>query len=454
MAQDGTSRSASTRVDGSPSGKRFRASPKGWGYWSLAIFGLCLAGLWVGLFVESARQDRLALGKWTWVPLLPCLGGDFKLNIDHIVRVQALGFKPHQVPSDIYCALYPYPPMIARYFRWVTLFDEMTASVVWQCGLVAFVGLGCMAAWRTRRSLGLGPIPWMLMVVVVLFSSPFVFVLERGQCDPMIIPLMLVVAWLLGRRGTWAELGAGGLLGLTAWIKYYPGLAVVALLALGRKKAMVTFVGVVAFVGLVDFEGVRESIKAGKTIEGKAILRVGYFHPSSHSLQEYWRLNSLVHDSPVLSRVPAPLPAALMLLPALWLVSRGIARSKDNQPLIFPYLLWLAATATFALPYANDYNLVTLPIAILAVWDRRDRAAVHVALALSILWLQPAWLPISGNLLFPLKVGALYAAGACLVARANGTGQAGDILGESRVSRPAFARMSLPLREAPGSPRP
>ncbi len=236
--------------------------------------------------------------------------------------------------------------------------------------------------------------------------------------------------------------GRAACLALTAWIKYYPGLAVVAFLAFGRKKAVATFVAVVALVVVVDREGFVESIKSGRKIEGNAILRVGNFHPSSHSIQEYWRLNPIVHGSSILGRIPAPLPAALLLLPALWLVSRGVVRSKDAGTLTVPYLLWITATATFALPYANDYNLTPLPLAALAVWDRRDRWIVQVALALSLVWLQPAWLPISGSFLMIFKLGALYAVGACLVARASREGTRELTEGRVSVFRPAFARMN------------
>ncbi len=93
---------------------------------------------------------------------------------------------------------------------------------------------GGVAAWRTRRELGIDSIPPSLIVAAILYCTPAVFAVERGQADPMIIPAIIASAWLL-RRGAWAEVTAGGLLGLTAWIKYYPGLVVVVLIALGKS---------------------------------------------------------------------------------------------------------------------------------------------------------------------------------------------------------------------------
>ena len=67
------------------------------------------------------------------------------------------------------------------------------------------------------------------------------------------------------------------------------------------------------------------------------------------------------------------------------------------------------------MPYSIDYNLVPLPLAALAVWDRRDPLAVHAALVLAILtWGQPLALPLAGDTLLLLKLSTLYAVGTSL----------------------------------------
>jgi hypothetical protein len=86
-----------------------------------------------------------------------------------------------------------------------------------------------------------------------------------------------------------------------------------------------------------------------------------------------------------------------------------------------------------------------LPIATLAVWDRRDRLVVHLAILASILWSQPFWLPINGDILLGLKLGALYAVGAIIASRAADQDSTGT---RSTLFRPAFARIDRRDRKA------
>ena len=71
------------------------------------------------------------------------------------------------------------------------------------------------------------------------------------------------------------------------------------------------------------------------------------------------------------------------------------------------------------MPYSNDYNLLPLPLCALAVWDRRDPAWVHLALGLLLACWQPVRPPVDAEVLFVIKLAALYAVGASLCARAR-----------------------------------
>jgi hypothetical protein len=393
------------------------------------LVALGLISLWGLWWVESARRDVLVCGAWTTVPALTFLAGDFKAHIDHVARIAAAGIDPYRKTGDFFCELYPYPPMIARAFSWVTWFDSRTASLVWLSVLaLIFVTAGVWAG-RVRRALGLVAFPSAVAVAAVLFSTPALLAMERGQCDPIVIPALLLAAWLLNhrRRGAfWFEIAAGGLLGVTAWIKYYPGVAAVALVALGRRRGLAAFVVVAGLIGVVDRDGVIQSIRNGQKVHVVLGDKIPIVHGTKHSIVENWPRLGVVRRDGLARRVPGAWAAAAVLIPAIFGVSRAMARASVSAPrpgpgpgpLIGPYLLWLAVAATFGMPYALDYNLVPLVVVILAVYDRRDRWPARVVVGLSLLAWEPIRAPVGGEILFVLKVAALLASGACLAARA------------------------------------
>ena len=182
-----------------------------------------------------------------------------------------------------------------------------------------------------------------------------------------------------------------------SWLKYYPGLTFVGLIALRRPRALVAFVAVAGAIGLVDFDGFRQSIRNGAVGQAAMADKVPRVHETKHSIVENWKSMKFVRRVHLLGQIPGPVAAAALLVPAIVGVSRGISRAADPRPLIFPYLLWLTAAATFGMPYANDYNLVPLVLAVLAAWDLGDRWPVHALLGPSMAWLQPFWLPLGGQ---------------------------------------------------------
>lgn len=384
---------------------------------ALGAVSLALIVLWIAWWIKSIQQDSLVYGDRTWATPLPFLAGDFKVHIDHTARILVAGTNPYRLTDDWVCAEFPYPPMIPRLFAWVALVSTPMAIRIWLGAVSVMLGIGAVAAWRTRRALGLWLVPLPALAVALIYSTPAVLAMERGQCDPLVIPAMLAVAWLAREGSTRRQLMAGGLLGVTAWIKYYPGLAVFGLLALGRWKAAVAFVVVAGLIGLVDRVEVRQSIENGKRL-AHGISSTPRVLPTVHSLVSCWKALPVVRANRPLRKIPPPVAAGLLLVPALLTVSAQVARSRDAAPLIAPYLLWLTALATFAMPYAIDYNLVPLPLAALCVWDRRDPVLVHIMMGLLLLWWQPIALDVSGNVLLVIKLGAIYAVGYCLVRRA------------------------------------
>src|SRR5207253_6526098 len=122
---------------------------------------------------------------------------------------------------------------------------------------------------------------------------------------------------------------------------------------------------------------------------------------------------------PWLGRVPGTMGALAFVLPLCVWVSRGIYRTPATSAICLPYLLWLAAAATFLPQVSNDYNLVFLPLAALMTWDRRDPIWIHGCLAFLLLWWQPLALPVGTNMLLAFKFAGLVAVGACVVNRAR-----------------------------------
>jgi hypothetical protein len=253
----------------------------------------------------------------------------------------------------------------------------------------------------------------------------------------MVVLPLIVASWLLVRQGGVAQIASGVLLGASSWLKYYPGLTFVALVALRRPKALLAFVVVAAVIGWVDFDGFQQSIKNGAMAQAVMADKVPHVHEIKHSIVENWKSMKFVRRVHLLREIPGSVAAAALLLPAIVLVSRRISRVPDPRPLIFPYLLWLTAAATFGMPYANDYNLVPLLLAMLAVWDVGDSWRLQVLLGLSMLWFQPFWLPLGGQILMVLKLLALYGVCWSLANRAAGSNSAAP-LGE--LSPPKLTR--------------
>ena len=166
----------------------------------LGAIGVGLIVVWVDWWVQSVRQDSLLHGGRTWVGPLPFLAGDFKVHIDHVARIQVRGVNAYLIKDDPACATFPYPPMIPRLFAWVTAFSPAQAAAVWQGTVALFLGMAAYAAWRMRQEMGLWPVPLAVMAAALMYSTPAVMAMERGQCDPLVIPAVLAVAWLARAR--------------------------------------------------------------------------------------------------------------------------------------------------------------------------------------------------------------------------------------------------------------
>ncbi|HEY7126442.1 MAG TPA: glycosyltransferase family 87 protein [Ktedonobacterales bacterium] len=129
-----------------------------------------------------------------------------------------------------------HPPPSVLFFLPLALLPRAAASLVWGiCCLAAYLGSGLLllkeAGWRSLKGLA-------LFVIASACWLPFLFseqLLNMGQ----LLTLLLVLAWLLERRGhqNWA----GGLLGLASLLKIWP--VVLLLEALIWKRWRLALIG-------------------------------------------------------------------------------------------------------------------------------------------------------------------------------------------------------------------
>jgi hypothetical protein len=389
----------------------------------VSAVGLALLCLWSAWWVVNVRCDRLVGSEYTWLHALPSLSGDFTVSIDHVARVRHAGADPYR--ADWVCKRFPYPPFVIWLFAWVNLLTPGQSRVVWTALLALLLAAAGASAWLARRRAGLSAVPWSVVVAAFLCTGPVIFTMERGQCDALAIPLLFAGSCLLAAPGRGprprAELLAGVCFGMAAWIKFYPGIAVLALVALGRWRAVAGFATSGLVIGMIDPQGVLAALANAHHAAPAVELKYPFqMIPGSHSLSAYWRPFWTGTPSPLraLTFIPGTAAALALVLPFVLFVSRRVGRAARGADLAYPLALWLVAAGTFLPSAAADYNLIFLPLAMLAVWDRRDPLFIHILMGLALLGLQPLATPLSGRSIFAFKLAGLLATGLALMRRA------------------------------------
>jgi hypothetical protein len=398
---------------------------------------MLLSAAW---WVLSLRANHLWLGSRTRIPAWRHLGLDFLHNYLG-VRVWMSGGNPYYDDIGDWRGSYAYPPIVLLLFAWSALFRKGLATVLWMGAIAGAVAIGSWYAWRVRRALDLCRLPLVFVVGVMLVSMPVVFAMERGQADAICLLMIVAVAMALARPATWGrDVLIGACLAVATWVKMYPALAMLGLIALGAWRAFGLAVLEAALIGLIPYRATIASMHASAQRD-----RVGFITEviewltdpahkpaqlaqyattsiDAHSLSTYWATFwNYVHVD-WLARVPGVIGAALLLLPSAAWLSLRIYRSPERSLLAYPYLLWMTALATFWMPVSYDYNLFYLLLSALVVMDRRDSLVSQVAVGATIVWWQPfylgAWL--TSDLLMALKLASLFGIGASLARRASG----------------------------------
>jgi hypothetical protein len=387
----------------------------------MVIAAWVLLGLWAGWWAFSLRQDKLAMGEATWINTLDFLGGDFLSNYA-AVRARAAGIDPYREPyGDAYGIAYDYSPLVMDLFSWCLVVPRRAAILLWMGAVAAVAALGAWASWRTRRALGLAEIPLPAGVAATLVSTPVLFAMERGNCDALVLLLALLGAWAADRRTPFGDLAAAFCLALATWVKPYALLAGLGLVAARGLSPLAVMGACFVALGLVHPEGTRSYL----AFAASQVATYGApFHPAAHPLSTYWPMLWAGTPLEPLAKVPGLAASAALLLPPALLVSWRF-RGARPRGLLFPFLAWLLALATFLPPFSNDYNLIHLPIAALALWHLRDGWPSQLAMAALLLSWQPFQLPLSPKLVFAFKLAGLIAVGAMLLRRIAESGSSG-----------------------------
>ncbi|MGC4122219.1 MAG: glycosyltransferase 87 family protein [Myxococcales bacterium] len=397
----------------------------------LNALGAALLAAWSAWILASvlSPQFRLLGGSRVWFPASPFYPGApwpyFGLDLLHNLAgavTWAHEAEPYRALEFSYAEpVYVYPPLPLRLFSWTALFglEGAKAAVGLFMGLLTALGLVAgLAAARARVALGHTRLPASLVTALFLCSTPFLFSLERGNYDLLVLACILCAAPLLRGPSLGAELAAGALLAMAAWMKVYPGLLLLPLLALGRWRAAAAM-GMSGFLlGLLDLPQV---------LAWQATLRALYgsfeswsFVHFAHSLTQTWAgLARWLHLPSPSGALRATL-TGLFVVPSVGYVCWQVYRSPRRAELGLLLLCFCAAVATFVPKVSFDYNLVFLALALLIAWDRSLPGWLQALFALQLLWLQPFAVPgLPGAVTFLLKIAGAAAVGLVLVRRAR-----------------------------------
>jgi hypothetical protein len=434
----------------------------------LSIVGWLLIFVWAGWWTMSYRDGVMFESEITRIPAWTKLGLDFEHNYFG-ARTWMSGKNPYIEPigDDRADGRYSYPPIVLPLFVWSAALRKDVAIMTWTIILALIVAAGAAMAVRLRASWRLTRIPWSLVTGLLLLSLPVMFATERGQVDVIVVAAVLVVGLAVRRYGEgglpwWWDIVIGACMAIAVWTKIYPVVLLPGLIVLGLWRALGLGTIATLVTGLVPWRWTKAALTSpgqGDRIGFVTEVRNWLFDPNyapaqltwyptistdSHSLTTYW--STFWNQLGVwrLGRVPGIVGAAMVLAPIVLWVSWRVFRSPMRARVAMPYLLWLTAAATFGLPVSYDYNLIYLPLAAFAVWDRRDGLVGAILILATAAWAQPFILlpfPHVIDVLFFLKLLSLIAVGVCIVRRASRSQQtesrAEDCETASDVSRSA-----------------
>ncbi len=405
-------------------------------------FALLLVWLcWLGASLSQQplpkaipHQADYLNGRLTNVHFMPFMGLDFHANYA-AVRTWRQGGDPYtHVTGDPANHNYVYPPLTLLAFSWVNLFSptldlraigpggamvsfttSVPAIITWLLISIAIFVVAALHSSFTRRELGLPHIPVPFVLAATLASYPVLFELERGNCNVLpLLALLVLVAALGWPRRLRGDLVAGLCVALATGIKPYALILLLGLLALRRFRAAAFAVAWLALQALVLLPDLRRFLTVA-LIENQTSLPI--YLDFSHSVIAHWSLLWRDLGWPQLAQLPAqPIMGGLLLLAMIY-VSWQVHRRAVGLALAWPFLLWLAGTATMIFPVANDYNLLFIPLAALAAWNAADSWRIQLCVAAILPWWQPFHFGLTDLAWLLLKSASVVLLGALILRR-------------------------------------
>src|SRR5262249_50833544 len=138
------------------------------------------------------------------------------------------------------------------------------------------------------------------------------FELERGNCDLLVLLLIVMTAAVLAKQTLPRDLLAGFCVALAVWIKIYPAMLVLGLLAARRPRAVVCVVLAYVAIGLADYPDTVQHIQAVRSYVADYDMRL---HASAHPFGTWWKHFWDGTPLAALARVPGIVGAGCVLAP-------------------------------------------------------------------------------------------------------------------------------------------
>ena len=305
------------------------------------------------------------------MPFMAPWGADLQ-NV-HAYQQCVAGRSPYQVDAttcgDVAGRPFYYPPFLFAFFRWARPLTLQTTMYIWTAFMFAsFAGIFYVWARKILREPPSGERHEVVtFCTLLLFQYPFVFALERGNTDTVVVLFYTLAAYLFVRGHVWF---AGMAAGLAAGFRLSPAVAVIVMtggLLWGRQYVgRLTWLrwsggALMAFV-LTLLVFFRESKTYLFDVLPVYAKQLSYAAEYSHSIPSFVG-DGFKHYGKVLG--------VGLLFPWVWAIRRMLARGE-----VAIAIAGSLAVSTYIQSTSFDYNLIsTYPLLLLLLLraQRTDR---------------------------------------------------------------------------------